>query len=301
MRLSLALRKSPPPPTRSKRLRKTAVAEYEVIEEPIAVPTETSGTDEELREAFEAVKQEKEVDVSIGDKKKGKEVEEEEEIPAEIIAESIALAKQQQEAQGTELTNLELALFDDVEAEHSTAVPKPEVEAEHSIAIPVPEVEEDRIDGTLAVVTSPLKPPIVAVTSFTDPELEEFEAMDLDDQLDKLEKLSSTPGKAKSKAVDEVVDIVKIWQSTKLDLDESNKVIDQLMKDLDLLHRENMAPRPIIEISLGLAKDVLNLHNRYEDLKPSFNASEFCKATREANLAYYKKQKAELEGDQVHC
>ncbi|CAL8174737.1 unnamed protein product [Prunus armeniaca] len=276
MRLSLALRKSPPPPTRSKRLRKRAVAEYEVIEEPIAVPTETSGTDEELREAFEAVKQEKEVDVSIGDKKKGKEVEEE-------------------EAQGTELTNLELALFDDVEAEHSTAVPKPEVEAEHSIAIPVPEVEEDRIDGTLAVVTSPLKPPIVAV------KLEEFEAMDLDDQLDKLEKLSSTPGKAKSKAVDEVVDIVKIWQSTKLDLDESNKAIDQLMKDLDLLHRENMAPRPIIEISLGLAKDVLNLHNRYEDLKPSFNASEFCKATREANLAYYKKQMAELEGDQVHC
>ncbi|CAL9020908.1 unnamed protein product [Prunus brigantina] len=69
-------------------------------QEPAAVPTETSGTDEELREAFEAVGQEKDVDVSVGDKKKGKEVEEEE-IPAEIIVESIALAKQQQEAQGT--------------------------------------------------------------------------------------------------------------------------------------------------------------------------------------------------------
>ncbi|KAL6294024.1 hypothetical protein ACE6H2_002166 [Prunus campanulata] len=67
------------------------------------------------------------------------------------------------------------------------------------------------------------------------------------------------------------------------------------MKDLDLLHRENMAPRPILEISLGLARDVLNLHNRYEDLKPSFNASEFYKATHEANLADYQKHKAELD------
>ncbi|CAL8162799.1 unnamed protein product [Prunus armeniaca] len=67
------------------------------------------------------------------------------------------------------------------------------------------------------------------------------------------------------------------------------------MKDLDLMHRENMAPRPILELSLGLARDVLNLHNRYEDLKPSFKASEFYKATHEANLADYAKQKTEFD------
>ncbi|CAL8993899.1 unnamed protein product [Prunus brigantina] len=119
--------------------------------------------------------------------------------------------------------------------------------------------------------------------------------MDLDAQLDRLEQLSSAPSKAKSKAVDEVVDRVRIWQSTELVLDESGEAIDQLMQDLDLLHRQNVAPRPILEISLGLARDVLNLHNRYEDLKPSFKASDFCKATHEANLADYQKQKAELD------
>ncbi|CAL8133992.1 unnamed protein product [Prunus armeniaca] len=77
------LAESPPTPlTRSKRLRKKAVAEYEEIEEPTAILTETSGT----------VLQEKEVDVSTGDEKKGKEVEEEEEIPVEVIAESLLLA-----------------------------------------------------------------------------------------------------------------------------------------------------------------------------------------------------------------
>lgn len=67
------------------------------------------------------------------------------------------------------------------------------------------------------------------------------------------------------------------------------------MKDLDLLHKENMAPRPILEINLGLARDVFNLHNRYEHLKPSFNASKFCKTTHEANFVDYQKQKAELD------
>ncbi|CAL8084675.1 unnamed protein product [Prunus armeniaca] len=158
----------------------------------------------------------------------------------------------------------------------------------------------------LAVVTSPLKPHIVAMpihslpgsstmTSFTDPELADFEAMDLDAQLDKLEKLSSTPGKAKSKAVDEDVDRVKIWQFAKLDLDDSGEAFDHLMKDMDLLHRENMAPRPILELNLGLARDVLNPYNCYEDLKHSFKASEFCKASHKANLADYAKQKAEQD------
>ncbi|KAI5344972.1 hypothetical protein L3X38_012849 [Prunus dulcis] len=119
--------------------------------------------------------------------------------------------------------------------------------------------------------------------------------MDLDAQLDKLKKLSSTPGKAKSKAVDEAMDRVKIWQSAELDLDDSGKAFDHLMKDLALLDRENMAHKPILVLSLGLVRDVLNLHNRYEDLKPSFKASEFCKATNEANLADYAKQKVELD------
>ncbi|CAL2228366.1 unnamed protein product [Prunus armeniaca] len=88
---------------------------------------------------------------------------------------------------------------------------------------------------------------------------------------------------------------LKIWQSAELELDEDREAFDQLMKDLDLLHRQNMAPRPILEMSLVLARDVLNLHDRYEDLKPTFKTSEFCKATHEANLADFAKQKAELD------
>ena len=131
-----------------------------------------------------------------------------------------------------------------------------------------------------------------ATASYADPELAEFKAMDLDSQLDKLEKLSSTLGKAKSKVVEEAMERLKIWQSTKLELDEDREVFDQLMKDLDLLYRQNMALKPILEMSLGLARDVLNLHDRYEDLKPTFKTSEYCKATHEANLADYAKQKA---------
>ncbi|CAL8119309.1 unnamed protein product [Prunus armeniaca] len=118
--------------------------------------------------------------------------------------------------------------------------PELEVEAEHFVVVPVPEVAENKIIGVLSVVTSPFKPPFVAMpihsfpgspttASFDDPELAEFEAMDLDAQLDKLEKLSSTSGKAKSKAVDRM----KIWQSTELDLDKNQEAVDQLMKDLD--------------------------------------------------------------------
>ncbi|CAL2256867.1 unnamed protein product [Prunus armeniaca] len=256
----------------AKRLRKRAISEFEgKEEEPAVVPTETTKTDEK--------------EVLNGEKEKTKDGEEEEEIPAEIIAESIELAKKQQEAQIAEPTSSELALF---------------------LRFLSFWVEEGRIAGTLAAVTSPLKPSIVAMpihsipsspatASFADPELAEFEAMDLDAQLDKLEQLSPIPGKAKSKVVDEVVGRVKIWQSTELDLAENMEAIDQLMKDPDLLHRQNVAPRPILGISLGLARDVLNLHSRYEDLKPSFKASEFCKATHEANLADYQKQKAELD------
>ncbi|CAL9025006.1 unnamed protein product [Prunus brigantina] len=318
-----------PPPTKSKRLRKMTVVEYVAIEGTAAAPTSTSGTDDELREAFEAVEQEKELEAleEVGERpqEKPKTVEEEEEIPAEVIAESIALAQKQQEKTRAELTSSELALFENPEAEQSTAAPATEERADQFASEPVdqtmvvpeagvevdgsaPEVmiEVPRSAGVLAVVTSPLKPPIVAMpihslpgssatASFADPELAEFEAMDLDAQLDKLEKLSSPPGKAKSRAVEEAMERLKIWQSSELELDEDREAFDQLMKDLDLLHRQNMAPKPILEMSLGLARDVLNLHDRNEDLKPTFKTSEFCKATHEANLADFAKQKAELD------
>ncbi|CAL8123394.1 unnamed protein product [Prunus armeniaca] len=321
-----------PPLTKSKRLRKKIAEEYVAPEGTGAVPTTTSGTDDDLREAFEAVEQERELEEleKVGEEpqEKAKSVEEEEEIPAEVIAESIALARKQQEDIGAGLTNSEVALFDDPEAEHSTAapaaedqveqsgsepgdqaeqvVPAPEIVAGVAAAVPGFMVEAQRTAGTLAVRTTPLQPPIVAMpihslagssatASFADPELAEFEAMDLDAQLDKLEKLSSPVGKTKSRAVEEAMERLKIWQSAELELDEDREAFDQLMKDLDLLHRQNMAPRPILEMSLVLARDVLNLHDRYEDLKPTFKTSEFCKATHEANLADFAKQKAELD------
>ncbi|KAI5347474.1 hypothetical protein L3X38_015353 [Prunus dulcis] len=120
-------------------------------------------------------------------------------------------------------------------------------------------VEENRTTGSLAMVTSPLKPPIIPIhsvlgssttTSFADPELAKFEAMDLDAQLDRLEKLGATPSKAKSRAMDEAMERVRIWQSTELDLDKNKEAVDQLMQDLDLLHSENMTPRAILERSL---------------------------------------------------
>ncbi|CAL9028939.1 unnamed protein product, partial [Prunus brigantina] len=320
------------PSTKSKRPKKRVAGEYVATEGIAAAPSNTSGTDEDLREAFEEVEQEKEMEeleeAADGPQEKAKAEEKEEEIPAEVIAESIALAQKQQEQQEglmAELTGSELALFEDVKAEHSTATPAAGVQAEVSVtesvdqAIGVPEVgvvmsaavPEAMVEkpssipaGVVAMVTSPVKPPIVAMpihsvpgsratASFADPELAEFEAMDLDAQLDRLEKLSSTPGTAKSRAVREAIERLKIWQST--ELDEGQEAIDQLMKDLDLLHRHNEAPRPIIEMSLGLARDMLSLHNRYEDLKPTFATSEFCKATHEANLANYVQQKAELD------
>ncbi|CAL2277714.1 unnamed protein product [Prunus armeniaca] len=194
---------SPPPPlTKSKGLRKRTEVEYVATEEPAGVPTTTSGTDEELGEAFEEVEQEKELEEL-----------EEEEIPAEVIADSIALAQKHHESTRAELTSSELALFEDAEAEHSTAIPTteeqaeqsasepveqvelpiavPEAEVETVVAIPVVVVGVPRSIGALAMVTSPLKPPIVAMpihsllgasttASFVDPEMEEFEAMDLD-------------------------------------------------------------------------------------------------------------------------
>ncbi|CAL9017937.1 unnamed protein product [Prunus brigantina] len=70
-----------PPPTKPKRLRKKTVEEYVAPGATTAVPTTTSGTDDELREAFEAVEQEKELEaleeVGEGPQEKTKTVEEE--------------------------------------------------------------------------------------------------------------------------------------------------------------------------------------------------------------------------------
>ncbi|VVA41671.1 PREDICTED: aminotransferase, partial [Prunus dulcis] len=255
-------------------------------EEAAAIPVSPSGTDDELREAFEEVEQEKELqELEEVPQKKVAALEDEEEIPAEVIAESIALAQKQQKGPGAELTSSELALFEDAEAEHSTAVPEaedrvepsisdpvdqaeltvvvPEAEVGTTAAAPVVVVEVPKAAGVLAAVSSPLKPPIVAMpihsfpgssatASFADPELEEFEAMDLDAQLDKLENLSSPPSKAKPRAVQEAMERLKIWQSTELEFDEDKGALDQLMKDLDLLYRQNMAPKPILEMGLSL-------------------------------------------------
>ncbi|BBH05113.1 autoinhibited Ca2+-ATPase 11 [Prunus dulcis] len=236
---------------------------------------------------------------------------------AEVIAESIALAQKQQKGPGAELTSSELAFFEDAEAEQSTAAPEAEVRVEPSISDPVDQVELTVVVPEAEVGTTAAAPVVVvevpkaagvlaampihsfpgssATASFADPELEEFEAMDLDAQLDKLEKLSSPPSKAKPRAVQEAMERLKIWQFTELEFDEDKGALGQLMKDLDLLHRQNMAPKPILEMGLSLARDVLNLHDRYEDLKPTFKTSEFCKATHEANLADFARQKAELD------
>ncbi|CAL2246647.1 unnamed protein product [Prunus armeniaca] len=274
------------PSGRRKRKETTSAQHSAAQPTTSAAFTTTCDTDEELKEAFKAVEQEKELE----------ELEEVEEGPQE----KAKTVEEEQENTRAELTSSELALFEDLEAEYSTSVPAAEEQADQSTSEPVEQAElpvvfpEARVEVTAAApevmvevprsadvlsgMNSSLRPPIVvmlihsihsssATASFADPELAEFEAMDLDTQLDKLEKLSSTPGKARCKVVDEAMERVKIWQSTELEL----------------------------EMSLGLARDVLNIHNRYEDLKPTFKTSEFCKATHKANLADYAKQKAELD------
>ncbi|CAL8992796.1 unnamed protein product [Prunus brigantina] len=112
-----------------------------------------------------------------------------EEIPAEVIAESIALAQKQREDTIAGLTSSELALFEDPEGEHSTAVLSAEERASPSASEPVdqtvvvpeagvemdgsaPEVmiEVPQSAGVLAAVASPLKPPICyCILSFSFP------------------------------------------------------------------------------------------------------------------------------------
>ncbi|CAL2240393.1 unnamed protein product [Prunus armeniaca] len=221
--VSLLDSESSPSPSKVKKLGKKAVNELDEKEEHAAVPVEPQKLMKSYKRPIRPWNRRRRRRF-WKEKKKRKRMEKKnsvflwEEINAEIIAESIELVKKQQEALSTEPTSSKLALFDDVKVEHS-------------------EAEEGRTTVMLAVVTSPLKPPIVAMpihsvlgspatASFADLELAEFEVMDLDAQLDRLEQLSSTPGKAKSKAVDGTVDRVKIWQSTELDLDENKEAID---------------------------------------------------------------------------
>ncbi|CAL2247418.1 unnamed protein product [Prunus armeniaca] len=198
----------------------------------------TSGTDEELREAFEAMEQERELVGEEGPQEKTKKMKEEE-IPAEVIAESIALAQKQQETPRAKLTSSELVLFEDAEEEHSTAVlaellvAAPESEIEVATAVLGLVVEVPRTARVLVVMTSPFKPPIVAV---------KFEAMDLE---------PSWTG----------------WRNSVPLLARPSQ--RQWMRQW---RGQNMAPKPILEMSLGLARDVLNLHDQCREVQNMLGA-----------------------------
>ncbi|CAL9019083.1 unnamed protein product [Prunus brigantina] len=173
----------PPPPTKAKRLRKRAEVEYVATEETAAAPTTTSGTDEELREAFDAVEQEKEQEEEEDDvdlKEKNKELEEEYHLGAEATENAMGRGRALYCCSASEPVE---------QAELPLAAPESEVEV--AAAFPGLVVEVPRTTGVLAVMTSPFKPPIVAMpihfflgssatASFVDWELAEFEAQDLD-------------------------------------------------------------------------------------------------------------------------
>ncbi|CAL9000100.1 unnamed protein product, partial [Prunus brigantina] len=88
--LSIAAEGPSSPSTKSKRPKKRVAGEYVATEGIAAAPSNTSGTDEDLREAFEEVEQEKEMEeleeAADGPQEKAKAEEKEEEIPAEVIA-----------------------------------------------------------------------------------------------------------------------------------------------------------------------------------------------------------------------
>ena len=59
-----------------------------------------------------------------------------------MIAESIGLAQKQQKIPRVQLTSSELALFEDAEAEHSTAIQAPEEQVEQSVSEPVDQAKQ---------------------------------------------------------------------------------------------------------------------------------------------------------------
>ncbi|BBN68185.1 hypothetical protein Prudu_320S000300 [Prunus dulcis] len=110
-----------PPPTKLKKLKKRSEVEYVAVEETAARKrTARAGGSAQEKMAT---------------------AEEEDEIPAEVIVESIALAQKQQKGPSAELTSSELALFEDAEAEHSTATPEAEDQVERSVSDPVDQAE----------------------------------------------------------------------------------------------------------------------------------------------------------------
>ena len=80
-----------------------------------------------------------------------------------MIAESIALAQKQQKGPGAELTSSELALFEDAEAEHSTAAPEAEDRVEPSVSDPVDQAELTVVVPDAEVGTTAAAPLVVVI------------------------------------------------------------------------------------------------------------------------------------------
>ncbi|CAL9006384.1 unnamed protein product [Prunus brigantina] len=172
---------SPPPPTRSKRLRKRTGGGICCYGGYFGGSYRHFGTDDELREAFEEVEKDK----VLGGIRKGRRWisrKIKDKIPAEVIAESIALARSNKRRQRRELTSSSWPFLRIRRREQSTTSPGGEEQASNlhpSSCLFIPSQ------------VHLLRPPLLIQAA-------EFEAMDLDAQLDKLEKLSSPPSKAKS-------------------------------------------------------------------------------------------------------
>ncbi|CAL9016714.1 unnamed protein product [Prunus brigantina] len=239
--------------------KKRVAGEYVATEGIAAAPSNTSGTDEDLREAFEEVEQEKEMEeleeAADGPQEKAKARRERGkslEIPAEVIARKHCLGSKQR---GTEqegrwrADRFELALFEDF---RPVPVSKPSVfsggktrsiprrscgygnqprEASHCCFVSVPSsvfplalsiLHKANLNSLYRCLS--IRPGFSCYGFFCRSELAEFEAMDPGRPVDRLEKLSSTPGTAKSRAVREAIERLKIWQST--ELDEGQEAID---------------------------------------------------------------------------
>ena len=80
-----------------------------------------------------------------------------------MIAESIALAQKQQKGLSAELTSSALALFEDAEAEHSTAAPEAEDQVEPSASDPVDQAEITVVVPEAEVGTTAAAPAIVVI------------------------------------------------------------------------------------------------------------------------------------------
>ena len=80
-----------------------------------------------------------------------------------MIAEGIALAQKQQKGPSAELTSSELALFEDAEAEHSTAAPEAEDQVEPSASDPMDQAELTVVVPEAEVGTTAAVPVVVVI------------------------------------------------------------------------------------------------------------------------------------------